>query len=256
MRLLKILTICFICFMILVFCKVADALPVYGRPVVGIGDPNSALGSGYTYQDYTEGNAYFHADDGEIQFYIPLSAKNSGIFGVTIVDGGKTAGTFADTGSGTDSALTMYLLFSPVECPAASASLEFLFTDLDLRYVNDPYHFFETVQFFDDDGIALSPKITEVGQSSGSTDPFVFTVTGNSNSQTITFPDITSIIQDPFYVELIFGSKYISNATNTPESLTATLTTTPAIPEPETLLLLGACLIGLGLFRRRKLTKK
>ena len=77
-----------------------------------------------------------------------------------------------------------------------------------------------------------------------------FTVTGNSNTQTITFSDVRSVItSDPFFVKLVFGSKETNSGThtNTIESLTATLTTSTAtVPEPTSMLLLGSGLVALG----------
>lgn len=195
-----------------------------------------------------EGQSCYNPTTGRIIFFIPLSSANGGVFGVTPHSGG-TAGTFADTGSGASNTLAMYLMFSPVAVPATTASLTFAFVDLDLSDVNDPNGFLENVQFFSVNGTALTPLITTNGQSGGGTLSYV--VSGNSINQTISFPNVTSIVQNPFFVRLNFGSSYTSTGTNTPESLTATLVST-RVPEPSTILLLGSGLLGLGLLRRRR----
>jgi len=241
--------------MILAYSHVARATPItsFGQPVVDIGSATSAVPDCPT----LEGQSCFNTTTGKITFFIPLSSAYSGIFGVTPVSGG-TAGTISDAGSGTglnteSSALTMFLRFSPLASPAASASLTFNFLDLDLGGINDPSGFFESVRFFNVLGDAMSPFITTNGQSSeGSLFPFI--VSGNSTYQTITFPDITSIIQDPFFAELRFNSQFNSTGTNTPEYLTATLTTSTPVPEPGTLLLLGlgfAGVAGAGRLRQK-----
>ncbi len=125
---------------------------------------------------------------------------------MTDVGSGKTAGTFSDTGDGTSDALKMYLMFNPVTLPVSSANLTFAFTDLDLKYWNDPTGFLESVQFFSSDGTALTGAINSKNSSGGGT--LSYTITGNSTYQTIYFPDVTSILQNPFYVELDFSSKY------------------------------------------------
>jgi hypothetical protein len=223
----------------------ANADTVLGVPVTGIGTTTQAVSTCPT----LEGQVCYNSATGQTTFYIPLSSANSGTFGVTSHSGG-TAGTFADTGMGTSNALTMYLMFNPVTLPVNSATLNFTFTDLDLQGVNDPTGFFENVQFFSNTGTALTPLIYTNGQSGGGA--LAYTVTGNSNTQTIFFSNVTSILQNPFYVQLNFGSSFYTTGLNTPEDLIATLQTTQATPEPSTMLLLGAGLLGsIKLFRRK-----
>jgi hypothetical protein len=204
-----------------------------------------------------EGQSCYNPTTGAVKFFIPLDSSHAGVYGHTSVSGG-TAGTFSDSGDGTTTALTMYLNFSPVDLPVSTASLAFSFLDLDLQGVNDPSGFLESVKFYGPSGSALTPWITTMGQSGGGTLPY--TVTGNSTSQTISFPNITSIIQDPFYVALKFKSDSSFWGTNTSETLIATLTTTPlqttsseppvSVPEPGTMILMSSTLLGLGLVRR------
>ena len=131
--------------------------------------------------------------------------------------------------------------------------LTFSFVDLDLIGVNDPAGFTETIQFFSATNSALTSVITTAPGSGSS--PLAYMVTGNSNSQTITFSDVRSVItSDPFYVKLVFGSKETTSGThtNTMESMTATLATTTAVPEPTSMVLFGSGLMALGAWRMRR----
>jgi hypothetical protein len=243
---MKLLRAVMILSLALTFSVVAKADSVLGVPVTGIGSTTQSIPTcspGPT--------ACYNPGTGTTTFFIPLKTSTSGTLGVTN-SYGVTVGTSADTGMGTSNALTIYLLFSPVNLPVDTATLAFTFVDLDLAGGNDPALFFETVQFFAADHSPLSPLITSLSQSgSGGNGYLVFTVSGNSTSQTIFFPDVTSIVTDPFYVELTLGSQWNQTGKNTPESMIATLTTTP-VPEPATLLLVGTGLT-VGAFRRRLL---
>jgi len=221
-----------------------------GKPVEAIGSNVQAVpscGSGACYNTVT----------GSIGFYIPLNSADNGTYGIDIPGPAGEAGTFSDSKSGAftnNNALTMYLRFTPLApFPLASAVLTFSFVDLDLIGVNDPAGFTETIQFFSATNSALTSVITTAPGSGSS--PLAYTVTGNSNSQTITFSDVRSVItSDPFYVKLVFGSKETTSGThtNTMESMTATLATTTAVPEPTSMVLFGSGLMALGAWRMRR----
>jgi len=231
----------------------ALSVTAFGQPVVGFGSNVQAVSNCAT----PSSPGCFNPSNGNVNFYIPINPADNGIFGVTTTPGGLKAGTFADTKTGpfnNPNSLTMYLRFSPVApLPLASASLSFSFVDLDLIGGNDPTGFTETMRVYGAGGAALSPTINMLGQS-GST-PLAFNVSGNSTSQTITFPDVRSIVLgDPFYVKLVFGANMTRSGTwtNTMESMTARLTTTTVTPEPSSFLLFGSGLAAFAAWRWRK----
>ena len=225
----------------------------FGQPVAAFGSNVQAVPNCAT----PSSPGCFNAANGNVNFYIPINPADNGVFGVTTTPGGLKAGTFSDTNTApfnNSNSLTMYLRFSPIgPLPLASESLTFSFMDLDLIGGSDPTGFTETMKVYGAGGSALSPTITMLGQSG--TTPLAFNVSGNSSSQTITFPDVRSVVLgDPFYVKLVFGANMTTQGQwqNTMESMTATLTTTTVTPEPSSFLLFGSGLAAFAAWRWRR----
>jgi len=217
--------------------------------------------------------------DGKIEYYIPLRDGNNGTYGVTPVSEcgswpkvAGIAGTCWDKGYGsmydTAGALDMNIFFDLTGvADSATAQLDFVFDDLDLQRINDPYGFFEslTLSYWDGDEYKqlndgetiLRPNDMKTGDYAGastviapSIDPLFWTLdlgAGGLNLLSLLNND-----DDGFWIQLGFGSEYITKGRNTPEYLTAELTVSP-VPLPSAVWLFGSALIGfIGMSRRTR----
>ncbi len=213
---------------------------------------------------------------GVIDYFIPLSQANSGVYGVTPTSSGPV-GTFSDTGSGygyndaTNDALQMYLRYdlSQLSVPAATATLSFRFDDLDLAPNNDPTGFFEDLQvhYFDGTSVqALTNTILDSGDSAALVDAgATITVDANdSNRIHLVFPGLASVINglptgaDALYIRLDLSSKYEpgNNVRNTSERLLSSVLTTTMVPLPSAAWM-GLVIMGgmgvVGKIRRKRI---
>ena len=228
--------------------------------------------------------------DGKIEYYIPLRNKlngehdnangtsnNNGVYGVTEVSycGGYPysdgkAGLCQDKGKGSRydaaDALQMNIFFDLTGvADSAAATLDFVFDDLDLSDVNDPYGFYESMSlsYWNETGDGSS--LTSIGSvykttagliaegsvtTGGKNDPIEWSIdlgTGGLNLLSLLNND-----DDGFWIQLGFGSKYKYKGWNTPEQLTAHLNVSP-VPLPSAVWLFGSALLGfIGMSRRTR----
>jgi hypothetical protein len=206
-----------------------------------------------------------------VKYFIPLSLAKSGTYGVDDLNGPDPcetpgtdcAGTVVDSGSG-NSYLDMFLKFAPVApSPIASARLEFEFADLDLKYVNDPSGFFESLQIFNSTGTAMTPLLTKASSTvtSGTTNGINWELSRTAGSAGANWPvyldlwgdGLAALINGPLWVEMNFAVPAVAYGTNTAEYLNAKLTTSSVarVPEPASVWLIALGLVALSIARRR-----
>lgn len=199
----------------------ASAIPTIGVTVDNF--TNTASVGSTQYRSALGGDA--------IKYYIPLGNTDC-TYGI------NGCGTSSDTGNG-GGTLSMNIMFSPVDSVASTLSINF--EDLDLIGANDPYGFFESVQVFDSSGNALTSLITDI--SSGM-------VMGDALTQQLLNVDLGVLSSDTYFTTLKFNADFYTYGRNTPEYLIASIDQT-TVPEPSTLLLLCAGILGIGITGRR-----
>jgi hypothetical protein len=215
----------------------ATAATINGVAVSSVGS-TTVVGS-------TESKALLGGD--AIKYFIPLG-DGSGTYGVGSSCSGHGFGTCADTGNG-GGTLSMVLRFSPITT-TASSFLTVKFEDLDLKGVNDPNGFLESLNIFRSGTSITGGWITNISSS---------LVDGDHNSQILKLL-LNAPINDPLYLVMKFTAKSDFYGTNTAEYLRATIDVgdqAPPIPTPlpGTLLLMSSlltCSYGVGVWRRRR----
>lgn len=260
-------------FITLLWAGAANAMSVGGQTVDAIGS-DSQVGSG----------------SGEIEYYIPLgsaglpsSGPAPGTYGVTGVPCG-TAGLCQDGGSGAGylgaNALVMNFYFDlSGEPDSASATLKFVFDDLDLRDVNDPTGFVESMSlsYWDETGSTSTldsiggvyQTTAELGAqglvtSGGLDDAIEWSIDLGIGG--LNLLSLLNNADEGFWIQLGFGSEYrypndprygdwaneLRNGRNTSEFLTAELNLSP-VPLPSAVWLFGSALLGfIGMSRRTR----
>ena len=230
---------------------------------------------------------------GLIEYYIPLgpdgvpvgytqgsTPPSGGIYGDTTVPCG-IAGICQDSGDGigytTADALFMNIHFDLTGEPdIVGGTLDFTFVDLDLRDVNDPNGFFESLSLAWWDGTDLVDVTHGVGNETvyDHTDDLgdVGLVSAPGKNQDLLWSlDLAALgavgvinSTDNLWIQLGFGSAYCKShedplsdhcskhGTNTLEYLAAELNVSP-VPVPSAVWLFGSALLGfIGMSRRTR----
>jgi hypothetical protein len=230
-------------FIATIVISIATVLPARAATVTGIAV--SAVGSTTPGVGLTENRPLLGGN--AIEYFVPLR-DTSGTYGGVGSTCSAGFGTCADTGNG-GGTLSMVLRFSPIMSTVPSY-LTVKFEDLDLKGVNDPNGFFESLNVFRNGSSITGGWITNISS---------LLVDGNHDTQVLKLL-LNAPINDPLYLVLNFKAKADFYGTNTPEYLRATIDVgdqTPPIPTPlpGTLLLMGSllsCAYGASAWRRRR----
>ncbi len=258
-------------FITLLWAGTANAVSV--NPITGI----AVGGGGTSFTSEVESTV-----GGKIKYFIPLRDANNGTYGVDTVSKCGSwpdyytgiAGTCSDKGYGSGyddaDALQMNIFFDLTGvADSAAATLDFVFDDLDLQRINDPYGFFEslTLSFWDED----ENKYKQVNDGSVIQKPMDMMTGDYAGASTVIAPSIDPLLwtldlgagglnllsllnndDDGLWIQLGFGSQYKYKGKNTAEYLTAELNVSP-VPLPSAVWLFGSALIGfIGMSRRTR----
>src|SRR5262245_2522841 len=181
-----------------------------------------------------------------IRYFIPL--RDGGPFTYGVGASCQARGMCSDTGDG-GATLQMFLRFSPISTTSPSM-LTIKFDDMDLKGVNDPKGFLESLNIYRGGTSITGGWIKNIDS---------LLVDGDNNTQILSMM-LDLPISNPLYLVLKFKAKSDFWGTNTAEYLRATITEIPQTPPvptplPGALVLMGTVLAGsygVGMWRRRR----